>query len=166
MKYGKQFLAWLRHTAVYVRTTAKWLLLSVAVGLACGVTGTAFHMGVHYATELRGRWPWLLWCLPLAGLVIVAIYKVTGTEGQGTNAVIDEVHLGKGLPILLLPAIFLSTVLTHLCGGSAGREGAALQMGGTIGFHTGRLLRLDDKDLRVATLAGMAAFSPPCSARR
>lgn len=158
MKYGKQFCAWLRHTRFYAQTMAKWLLLAVVIGTVCGIIGTAFHMGVHYATELRGHWPWLLWCLPLAGLVIVAVYKATKTEGQGTNAVIDQVHLGRGLPILLLPAIFLGTVLTHLCGGSAGREGAALQMGGTVGFHTGKLFRLDDRDLRVATLAGMAAF--------
>ncbi|WP_298035417.1 chloride channel protein [uncultured Dysosmobacter sp.] len=158
MEYGKRFAAWLRHTDIYIQTMAKWLLLAVVIGLACGVVGTAFHMGVHYATELRTEWPWLLWCLPLAGLAIVAIYKVTRTEGQGTNDVIDQVHLGNGLPLLLLPAIFLGTVLTHLCGGSAGREGAALQMGGTIGFHTGRMFRLDDRDLRIATLAGMAAF--------
>ncbi len=156
--YTERIQAWLRLAALYIRSLGKWLLLSVAVGLACGGIGTAFHMGVHEATLLRGEHPWLLWCLPLAGLVIVGFYKLTKTEGQGTNAVIDQVHLGKGLPILLLPAIFLGTVLTHLCGGSAGREGAALQMGGTIGFHTGRLFRLDDKDLRIATLAGMAAF--------
>ena len=156
--YAERAKAWLRMVWLYVRSLGKWLFLAVAVGLACGVIGTAFHMGVHEATLLRGEHPWLLWCLPLAGLVIVGFYKLTKTEGQGTNAVIDQVHLGKGLPILLLPAIFLGTVLTHLCGGSAGREGAALQMGGTIGFHTGRLFRLDDKDLRIATLAGMAAF--------
>ena len=156
--YTERAGAWLRLSALYVRSIGKWLVLAVAVGLVCGVIGTAFHVGVHEATLLRGEHPWLLWCLPLAGLVIVGFYKLTKTEGQGTNAVIDQVHLGKGLPILLLPAIFLSTVLTHLCGGSAGREGAALQMGGTIGFHTGRLFHLDDKDLRIATLAGMAAF--------
>ena len=148
----------LRLGALYVRSLGKWLVLAVTAGVVCGVIGSAFHMGVHHATLLRAEHPWLLWCLPLAGLVIVGFYKLTKTEGQGTNAVIDEVHLGKGLPILLLPAIFLGTVLTHLCGGSAGREGAALQMGGTIGFHTGRLFHLDDKDLRVATLAGMSAF--------
>lgn len=60
--------------------------------------------------------------------------------------------------MLLLPAIFLGTVLTHLCGGSAGREGAALQMGGTLGYHTGLLFHLDDRDLRTATMTGMAAF--------
>ena len=156
--YTERAKAGLQLAALYVRSIGKWLVLAVAVGLVCGVIGTAFHVGVHEATLLRGEHPWLLWCLPLAGLVIVGFYKLTKTEGQGTNAVIDEVHLGKGLPILLLPAIFLGTVLTHLCGGSAGREGAALQMGGTIGFHTGRLFRLDDKDLRIATLAGMAAF--------
>ena len=156
--YVERAKALIRLAALYVCSLGKWLLLAVAVGLVCGVIGTAFHVGVHEATLLRGERPWLLWCLPLAGLVIVGFYKLTKTEGQGTNAVIDQVHLGKGLPILLLPAIFLGTVLTHLCGGSAGREGAALQMGGTIGFHTGRLFRLDDKDLRIATLAGMAAF--------
>lgn len=88
----------------------------------------------------------------------MAFYKLTRTEGQGTNDVIDVVRLGKGLPVLLLPAIFVGTVLTHLCGGSAGREGAALQMGGTIGYHLGGLFHLDDRDLRTATMVGMAAF--------
>lgn len=91
-------------------------------------------------------------------MLVVSIYKLTGTEGQGTNDIIDQVHLGKGLSLLLLPAIFLGTVLTHLCGGSAGREGAALQMGGTLGYHTGLLFHLDDRDLRTATMTGMAAF--------
>ena len=88
----------------------------------------------------------------------MAFYKLTKTEGQGTNDIIDAVHHGKPLSIWLLPAIFLGTILTHLCGGSAGREGAALQMGGTIGRHAGNLFNLDDRDLRTATMAGMAAF--------
>lgn len=152
------FTAWLRRAGVYLRTLLKWVVLGLVIGAFCGVIGSAFHIGVHHATELRAEHPWLLWCLPIAGLLIVGFYKLTRVEGKGTNNIIDEVHLGKGLPFYLLPAIFIGTILTHLCGGSAGREGAALQMGGTIGFHTGRLLRLDDRDLRVATLAGMAAF--------
>ena len=150
--------ALLAHVGLYVQALAKWLVLAVFVGVLCGAVGTAFHVGIDRVTALRGAHPWLLACLPLAGLGIVGFYKLTGTEGQGTNDIIDEVHEGKGLHILLLPAIFLGTVLTHLCGGSAGREGAALQMGGTIGYHAGRLFRLDDQDLRVATMAGMAAF--------
>lgn len=152
------FKAWVHRVETYLDTLLKWVLLGLTIGTICGIVGSAFHIGVHHATELRAEHPWLLWCLPVAGLAIVGFYKVTRVEGQGTNNVIDEVHLGKGLPFFLLPAIFIGTVLTHLCGGSAGREGAALQMGGTIGYHTGRLLNMDDRDLRVATLAGMAAF--------
>ena len=147
-----------RRTAPYLTALVKWLTLALVTGCLCGAVGAAFHTGIHEAELLRGRFPWLLWCLPLAGIAIVAFYKLTRTEGQGTNDVIDVVHLGKGLPVLLLPAIFVGTVLTHLCGGSAGREGAALQMGGTIGYHVGGLFRLDDRDMRTATMVGMAAF--------
>ena len=146
------------HIGLYARSMGKWLLMSAIVGLLCGLIGSAFHIGVDKATELRAAQPWLLYCLPVIGLIIVAIYRINGTEGHGTNNIIEEVQSGQGLKLSLLPSIFLSTVLTHLGGGSAGREGAALQMGGTIGFNTGRLLRLDDKDLRVATMSGMAAF--------
>ena len=146
------------HVGLYVRAMAKWLAVAMVTGIFCGVVGSLFHIGVERATELRGGHPWLLWCLPAAGLLIVGIYKLTKTEGQGTNDIIEAVHHGKPLTIWLLPAIFLGTVLTHLCGGSAGREGAALQMGGTIGRCTGGLFRLDDRDLRTATMAGMAAF--------
>ena len=69
-----------------------------------------------------------------------------------------KVQSGEPVSILLVPAIFLGTVLTHLCGGSAGREGAALQMGGSIGWNVGTLLHLKDHDRRTATISGMAAF--------
>ena len=151
-------VAWVRHTGLYIQALVKWLLVALVVGVACGALGSAFHIGVERATELRGEHPWLLWCLPPAGLLIVGFYRLTRTEGQGTNDIIDAVHLGKGLTLKLLPAIFFGTVLTHLCGGSAGREGAALQMGGTIGHKVGAWFRLDDRDMRTATMAGMAAF--------
>lgn len=152
-----RFWEWARATGQYAAALAKWLLLSVVVGGICGAVGAVFHMGVHYAALTLEAYPRLLWCLPLAGLAIVGIYKLTGTGGMGTNDIIDAVHEDKRLPVLLLPSIFLGTLLTHLCGGSAGREGAALQIGGTIGQRMGRLLRLDNQDLRVATLSGMAA---------
>ena len=145
-----------------VRTTAeilfKWLLLAVPTGLLCGVIGTAFHLAVESVTELRGEHGWLLWLLPLAGLAIVALYKVTKCEGVGTNNVLRAVQSGEPVSPWLVPAIFLGTVLTHLCGGSAGREGAALQMGGSIGWNVAKLLHLDKYDRRTATACGMAAF--------
>ena len=143
---------------IYSKALGKWLLVSGIAGILCGLLGSAFHLGVDLANTLRLAHPWLIWLLPVAGLAIAGIYALFSVEGQSTNSIISEVQSGKGLKWSLIPSIFLSTLLTHLVGGSAGREGAALQMGGTIGFEVGKLLHLDDRDLRTATLAGMAAF--------
>ena len=143
---------------LYIKALAKWLLISTATGLLCGALGTAFHLGVEVATEFRLSHPWVLYTLPAAGLLVVAIYKLFGAEGQSTNNILAEIQTGRGLSLALLPSIFFSTLVTHLAGGSAGREGAALQMGGTIGFKVGQYFCLDDRDLRTATMTGMAAF--------
>ena len=137
-------------------TLAKWMLVGALIGSVGGVIGSLFHMGVDFATELRLLNPWVLYLMPLGGLLIVALYKLTRTEGKGTNAIIESVHFVKNLPAILLPVIFLSTVITHLVGGSAGREGAALQIGGGIGHQAGKLLRMGEKELPLATLCGMA----------
>ena len=138
---------------------ARWLLLAVPTGLVCGAVGTAFHLAVEHVTEWRAEHIWLLWLLPVAGLAIVALYKVTGCEGMGTNNVIRAVHSGESVSPLLVPAIFFGTVLTHLCGGSAGREGAALQMGGSIGYNILFGIMVEDVGLAfsVAFVPGFAA---------
>lgn len=145
------------HIGAYPAALIKWLAVGGLIGGIGGVIGSLFHIGVSYATRWRAAHPWVLYLLPLLGLIIVGLYRVTRVEGKDTNAVIESVHFGKNVPVLLVPVIFLSTVLTHLGGGSAGREGAALQIGGGIGFETGRLLRLGEKDLPLATLCGMSA---------
>ena len=141
-----------------LRVALQWFFLAVPMGLLCGFLGTLFHLAVEHATELRAAQPWLLFLLPVAGLLINALYKVTKCEGVGTNNVIRAVQSGEPVSILLVPAIFLGTVLTHLCGGSAGREGAALQMGGSIGYNIAKLFHFPDHDRRTATVCGMAAF--------
>ena len=141
-----------------IRVALQWFFLAIPTGLICGLVGTLFHLSVERVTELRADQPWLLFLLPAAGLLITALYKATKCEGVGTNNVIRAVQSGEPVSILLVPAIFLGTVLTHLCGGSAGREGAALQMGGSIGWNVGALLHLKDHDRRTATICGMAAF--------
>lgn len=146
------------HVMLYVKTLVKWLLAAALIGTVGGAVGSLFHLGVEYATELRTEVPALLYALPLTGVLIVALYRFLRTQGVGTNAVLDAVHQGRELPILLIPAIFLATLLTHLAGGSAGREGAALQIGGDLGEHFGKMLRMDDKDCRLATLCGMSAL--------
>ena len=127
----------LEHAILYLRTVVKWCAAAALIGLVGGAVGALFHLGVEYATMLREEVPALLWALPLAGAAIVALYQLLRTQGIGTNAVLDAVHNGRELPILLIPAIFLATLLTHLAGGSAGREGAALQIGGAAGALLG-----------------------------
>lgn len=146
------------HLLLYARAMAKWVLVSVVVGLLCGLLGSAFHFGVSRANLIRETHDWVIYLLPAAGLLAVGLYRLFHTEGQGTNNILQEIQNGKGVSLSLIPAIFLTTILTHLAGGSAGREGAALQMGGGIGYNTGKLLKLDDRDLRTATMTGMAAF--------
>ena len=135
----------------------KWLALAMITGVPCGIIGAAFDLAVEHVTELRTEHTAILFLLPVIGLVIVAFYKAAKLEGVSTDDMIDCVKDGKPIQFWLLPVMFISTVLTHLGGGSAGREGAALQMGGTIGRHAGNLFNLDDRDLRTATMAGMAA---------
>ena len=149
---------YISHYSIYGRAIGKWVIVSAVVGVLSGLLGSAFHIGVEYATQFRLGHPWILYTLPVVGLVIVALYKLLHTEGLNTNDIISEVQSGKGIRLRLLPSIFLATILTHLAGGSAGREGAALQMGGSLGFTAGRLMHLDDRDMRTATMAGMAAF--------
>lgn len=136
----------------------KWLILAAAAGIPCGLVGTAFHLAVERVTELRTEYSWILFFLPFAGLLIVAMYQAADIVGVSTNDVIDCVQDGKPISPWLLPVMFCSTVLTHLGGGSAGREGAALQMGGAIGWWVGGALHLNDHERRMATQCGMAAF--------
>ena len=157
------------HIGLYVAALLKWMAVGALVGGVGGFVGAAFHLGVSYATVVRQAHPWILYLLPVGGVVIAGLYKLCRLEGKGTNAVIESVHFGKSVPTLLVPLIFVATVITHLLGGSAGREGAALQIGGGIGYRTGTLLRLGEKDLPLATLCGMsgvfaALFGTPLTA--
>ena len=165
----KELQAAARRWGLYGWTFVKWTAVAAVIGCVCGFIGTLFHFGVHEVTAFRGAHPWVLYLLPAGGLVIAGLYKLCKLEGRGTNAVIESVHFGKEVPVLLVPLIFVSTVITHLCGGSAGREGAALQIGGGIGYRAGTLLHLGEKDLPLATLCGMsgvfaALFGTPLTA--
>lgn len=142
----------------YIGYFIKWIILSLVTGAVCGVTGGAFARCVSAATQFRSANGWMIFFLPAAGLLIVLIYRKLKISGVGTNAVFDSAAEGDSLKFRLIPAIFVGTVLTHLFGGSAGREGAALQIGGDIGNHIGQLFRFDEEDKKIATMTGMAAF--------
>ena len=129
------------------------------MGTICGLVGTAFHICVEYATGFRENNHMIIYFLPLAGIVIVFIYRICGIRhSKGTNLVIGSIRsVEDEIPSRMAPLIFISTVITHLFGGSSGREGAALQIGGSIGVSIGKLFKLDDSDKHILTLCGMSA---------
>lgn len=148
----------------------KWLIFAVLVGLSVGVVGSLFHLALEWAGEARAAHPWLLFLLPVGGLAIVATYHFAGMDDDsGTEMVITSIRSGQPMRLRTAPLIFFATTITHLFGGSAGREGAALQLGGSISGALGKLLSLDREDERIITMCGMAAgfsalFGTPLSA--
>lgn len=146
-----------RNLAVFIR----WGIFSAFVGLFVGAFSTLFAFCLRQVTSFRTENPWLILCLPLAGVVIVFLYGVFRYKNdKGTNMVLSSIHAEAEVPFRMAPLIFISTIITHLFGGSAGREGAALQLGGSIGQQLGKLFRFDEKDQRIVVMCGMsAAFS-------
>ena len=154
----------------YIISFFKWTLIALVTGAVGGAIGAAFRCAIVAVTEVRGADPWLHYLLPVGGLLIAFLYRVTKLSGHAdTNLIINSVRSEEKVPILLAPVIFASTVITHLFGGSAGREGAALQLGGCIGSSIGRIARLDEKDMPIALMCGMsglfaALFGTPLTA--
>lgn len=159
-----------KRTSQYILSFLKWVLIAAFTGAVGGGIGAAFRYAIDYVTDLRTDNPFLCYLLPLGGVIIALLYRVTKLSGHAdTNLIINSVRTDDKIPILLAPVIFISTVLTHLFGGSAGREGAALQLGGCIGSFIGRAVRLDEKDMHIAVMCGMsglfsALFGTPLTA--
>lgn len=143
-------------------TLLKWMVLSVIVGTVVGAIGSGFAHAVTYVTEFREANPWVLFGLPLGGLVIVFLYKIAGQQkNTGTNRVLTVIrNKEEEMEGSVAPLILISTVITHLFGGSSGREGAALQFGASVGNVLGKWLHLNDSDRKIVIMASMsAAFS-------
>ncbi len=142
-----------------IKAFLKWTAIAVLMGAVLGVVGTVFHKAVTLATELRTDNMFIIALLPVGGIIIVLLYHFTRMDDdEGTNTILKSVSTIEIIPPLWqAPLIFVSTVITHLFGGSAGREGAALQLGGSIGNGLGRLLRLNKKESGIVTMCGMSA---------
>jgi len=154
----------------YIKVFIKWMLLASMIGILGGLLGCVFHMSVDFVTELRGHNPWVIALLPVGGLVICAMYRFFRSKGKlDTNCVLEAVREDRKVPLVMIPLIFISTVITHLLGGSAGREGAALQLGGSIGYNCGRVFRLKPEGMHIIVMVGMssvfaALFGTPLTA--
>ena len=153
-----------------VKTLLFWLVAAGITGLVCGLVGGAFHYAVDGVTHLRQNHNWLVFLMPVAGLVIVWSYRTADmANDSGTNQIIASVRSGQRPPLRLALLIFIGSVLTHLTGGSAGREGAALQIGGSIAATLGKWFRLSERSTNIIIMCGMsglfsALFGTPLTA--
>lgn len=157
--HGKvRALRCLIHSMSHLRLFVRWLILSLVTGLGIGGIGSLFALCMTEAVTLRAEHPWIMYFLPAGGILIVLLYQLFRYQNdRGTNMVIASIHAEGEIPWKMAPMIFISTVITHLVGGSAGREGAALQMGGSLGAVLGRKLKMSDTDRRVLVMCGMSA---------
>ncbi len=148
----------LREHCYLVGSLLKWSLLAALVGIAAGTGSAIFLFGLYWATDTREANPWLLGLLPFGGLLIGWVYFRFGKLVEaGNNLLLDRIHRsGDVVSWRMAPLIVLATIGTHLFGGSAGREGTAVQLGGGLADLIGRLLRLADIDRRVMLMSGIS----------
>ncbi|MCG8476912.1 MAG: voltage-gated chloride channel family protein [Cytophagales bacterium] len=143
-------------TLLYI---GKWCLLSAVIALGAGTASAVFLKSLEWATNYRGEHPWLLYLLPLAGLSVGWLYYRFGQKVEkGNNLILDEIHSPKKvLGFRMAPFVYIGTVITHLFGGSAGREGTALQMSASIADQFTKLFRLNAYDRKILLIAGISA---------
>jgi H+/Cl- antiporter ClcA len=143
---------------LFLKSTSKWLLIGSFVGILTGTASAIFLISLNWVTETRMANPWLLYVLPLAGFGVGWIYwRFGGDAAKGNNLVIDEVNNNRSkIPRRMMPFVLVGTLITHLFGGSAGREGTAIQMGASLADGLRRLLNLKGEDRRLMIMAGIA----------
>lgn len=141
------------------RLLGYWTLLIVPVALVTGSLVALFLWLLDLVTTTRWQHTWIIFLLPLAGLLISFLYRTYGKNSEaGNNLIMDEIHKpGGGIPFRMAPLVLFSTIVTHLFGGSAGREGTAVQMGGSISSLFSKLYKLKHREKRILLMCGMAA---------
>lgn len=148
------------HThAVSLFQLVKWSALIIPPAIAVGSASAFFLWSLDQVTQLRWQHPWLLFLLPLGGLLVGLMYHGLGRSAEGgNNLIVEAIHRpGGGVPARMAPLVLIGTLVTHLFGGSAGREGTAVQMGGSLASLFGRTFRLGPDNLRVLLMSGVAA---------
>lgn len=142
-----------------IRSLIKWIIIVTPMAMTVGSLVALFLWSLDRATELRFEFPWLIYLMPPVGFAMVWAYGKFGKSAEGgNNLIVDQIHEpGGGVPLRMAPFILITTVLTHLVGGSAGREGTAVQLGGSLASAFGRLFKLTPSDIRILLMAGIAA---------
>lgn len=151
----------LRNYRTSLSVFIKWFFMSMIIGISVGIVSIIFACGMKFVTAWFHSFPWLIYLLPLGGILIVAMYKILDDKYKsGTNLILVSIQSDETVPLIITPLIILSTLITHLFGGSLGREGAALQIGGSIGDFLSKHLHIKKSDHKIFVMCGMsAAFS-------
>jgi H+/Cl- antiporter ClcA len=136
----------------------RWLVIASFAGVLAGSASAFLLVSLNWATEVRESHRWLILLLPVAGLLVGCVYKYLGSSVEaGNNLILEEVHDPQAtIPLRMTPLILLGTVLTHLFGGSAGREGTALQTGASLADQLTRIFGLNPSDRRILLMAGLS----------
>lgn len=143
-----------KNVGQYVR----WLVFGAMTGVTVGLFCTVFAWCLIQATDFRTAHRYMFLTLPLGGLLIVFLYKACHYENNGgTDSVIESIHSEIIIPLRMAILIFCATIITILCGGSVGREGAALQIGSSMGKKLGDIFHFNDKDKKIILMSGMSA---------
>ena len=133
-------------------------ILSLVVGISCGLIGTVFVNAISFVTGLRENNGWILYLLPVFGLILTFIYNKLNVKGVGTNHIIKSVRTEEKVSPLLSVAVFCGTVFSHFGGASVGREGAALQLGGSIGGLFAKIFKVPEDIRRILVMSGMSGL--------
>jgi H+/Cl- antiporter ClcA len=145
--------------AVLVKYMVKWIFISLIIGSVGGSASAVFLFLLDWVTDYRESHTWIIALLPIAGLIVGLLYFYFGKGVEsGSNVLIQEIHDPKKVvPFKMAPLVLLGTLITHLFGGSAGREGTAVQMGGALADQINRLVKLTSNDRTVILICGISA---------
>ena len=139
--------------------TLKWLSICCLIGIFSGLASAFFLISLEYVTQIRIHNNWIIWLLPVGGLLIGFLYYYSDSKiAKGNNLLLEEYHKPeKKIPFLMAPIVLFSTLITHLFGGSAGREGTAVQMGGAIADLCTTIFKLNTSERRTIIILGISA---------
>lgn len=146
--------------------TSKWILICVMIGVLSGSASAFFLVSLDWVTQFREGNNWIIWLLPIGGLAIGLLYHYYGKEVvKGNNVLLEEYeNPQKTIPIKMAPMVLIGTLITHLFGGSAGREGTAVQMSGAIADQFNKLSsraqsrdKLNNHDRKILIILGISA---------
>ena len=139
--------------------TLKWIFICVLTGIFSGSASAFFLVALDWVTQYREHNNWMIWLLPIGGLIIGLVYYYWGKSVvKGNNLLLEEYeNPQKIIPFKMAPLVLFGTLITHLFGGSAGREGTAVQMGGAIADQFTRIFKLDNRDRKTLIILGISA---------